>query len=242
MFAARNGQASAADSNPAAPERCLQCEVRGVAICASMGDALLARLSSLGRTRKLKRGDTLTWEGDDATLVANVRSGILRLTCGTSDGEQQILGLAFAGDFVGQFHEEHERHSVTALTDTTVCLFRRAEFSALASETPQLAGALLTAMSAELGRSRQWMRILGRKSAEERVATFLWDLYRRSGAAENSPVPLPLSRQQIADILGLTIETVSRKIRQISRSGLIELPDLRSFCVRSAHALERLAA
>jgi CRP/FNR family transcriptional regulator len=225
-----------------APARCQHCEIRNHAICGSVRDDLLLRLSSIGRTRKLKRGDTLSWEGDDAQTVANLRSGILRLTCGTSAGEQQILGLAFAGDFVGQFHDAQERHSVTALTDATVCLFRRAEFAAFASETPELSQALLLAMSAELGRSREWMRILGRKSAEERVATFLWDLYLRAGALEQHPVPLPLSRQQIADILGLTIETVSRKIRRISRSGLIELPDLHSFRVRSPDALERLAA
>lgn len=242
MFVSRSGQDDAAAGHEDTPERCRQCEIRHAAVCGSMREAGLARLSSIGRTRVLRRGDTLSWEGDDATMVANVRSGFLRLTCGTPDGEQQILGLAFAGDFVGQFHEEHEHYSVTALTDTTVCLFRRAAFSALAAETPEMAQALLTAVSAELGRAHQWMRILGRKSAEERVATFLWDLYRRSGADERAPVPLPLSRQQIADILGLTIETVSRKIRQISRAGLIELPDLRSFRVRSAAALEMLAA
>jgi CRP/FNR family transcriptional regulator len=223
-------------------ERCRHCGIRNVAVCGSVRDAGLTRLSALGRTRKLKRGDTLSWEGDDATLVANVRSGMLRLTCTGSDGEQQILGLAFASDFVGQFHDAQERYSVTARTDSTVCLFRRAEFVTLASETPEMAQALFHAVSTELGRARQWMRLLGRKSAEERVATFLWDLYVRSGACERMPVPLPLSRQQIADILGLTIETVSRKIRHISRAGLIELPDLRTFSVRSAAALERLAA
>lgn len=242
MIAMESGQDDASESQTIAPERCRQCEIRNVAICGSVRDAGLTHLATLGRTRKLKRGDTLTWEGDDATMVANVRSGILRLTCAGSEGEQQILGLAFATDLVGQFHDTHERYSVTALTDSTVCLFRRAEFATLASETPAIALALLHAVSAELGRARQWMRILGRKSAQERVATFLWDLYLRSGAGEREPVPLPLSRQQIADILGLTIETVSRKIRQISRSGLIELPDLRSFSVQSANALEQLAA
>lgn len=242
MIATGSSQKDASAHHALAPERCRQCEIRNVTICGSVRDAGLARLSSLGRTRKLKRGDTLTWEGDDATVVANVRSGILRLTCAGSDGEQQILGLAFATDFVGQFHDPQERYSVTALVDSTVCLFRRAEFATLASETPEMAQALFHAVSSELGRARQWMRILGRKSAQERVATFLWDLYVRSGAGECEPVALPLSRQQIADILGLTIETVSRKIRHISRTGLIELPDLRTFSVRSALALERLAA
>lgn len=236
MIAARTSHEAAA------PERCQRCEIRNAAICGSLPDSTLTHLSSIGRTRKLKRGDTLTWEGDDAQTVANVRSGILRLTAGTAEGEQQILGLAFETEFVGQFHDRQEHYSVTALTDATVCLFRRTDFAALAAETPAMANAVMTALSAELGRAQQWMRLLGRKSAEERVATFLWDLYCRSGAHEDRPVPLPLTRQQIADVLGLTIETVSRKIRQISRSGTIALPDLRSFSVRSAAALERLAA
>ncbi|SEM50499.1 CRP/FNR family transcriptional regulator, anaerobic regulatory protein [Sphingomonas gellani] len=223
-------------------DRCGLCEGRRDGVCSALTAEAGARLAGIGRTRRLKRGDTLIWDGEDADLVANVRSGMMQLTMGDAEGQEQIVGLAFAGDFVGTpFGARHEQR-VVALTETSVCVIRRSDFLAMLSDEPGLSQALLMKTFAELNRAREWMRLLGRKSAEERVASLLLEIAGRSGDADGEAVPLPLSRQQIADVLGLTIETVSRKMRAFSREGVIGLPDLRSFVVHRPVDLERLAA
>lgn len=223
-------------------ERCASCEGRRSAVCDGLAAADLRRLAGLGRTRALSRGHTLIWEGDEADLVANVRSGILQLTAASNDGTEQILGLLFPGDFVGQPFGGAAEHRVVALTEVSVCVMPRREFAGLLAELPSLTRALLGKTFADLTRARSWLRLLGRKSAGERVASLLWELFRRAGGEPGRSVPLPLSRQQMADVLGLTIETVSRKMRAFDRDGMISLPDLRSFVVDRDDALQRLAA
>lgn len=229
---------------PARPasDRCSACAGRRSAVCGDLPEALLTRLAAMGRNRSLKRGDTLVWDGEDADIVANVREGMLQLTSATADGQEQILGLAFPGDFIGQPHGGVQEQRVVALSDVSVCVFRRVDFAALLAEAPELAQALLVRTFGDLARARAWMQLVGRKSAEERVASLLWMFAERMQQAAGAPVPLPLSRQQIADVLGLTIETVSRRMRSFEREGLISLPTLRSFVVNEAGAFRALAA
>lgn len=223
-------------------DRCFTCAGRRTAVCGDLPEALLSRLAAMGRSRSLKRGDTLVWDGEDAGVVANVREGMLQLTSATADGQEQILGLAFPGDFIGQPYGGMQEQRVVALSDVSVCVFRRADFAALLAEAPELAQALLVRAFGDLARARAWMQLVGRKSAEERVASLLWMFFERMHEAAGAPVPLPLSRQQIADVLGLTIETVSRKMRSFEREGLIALPTLRSFVVKETGAFRALAA
>lgn len=223
-------------------DRCSTCAGRRSAVCGAIPEALLTRLAAMGRSRSLKRGDTLVWDGEDAAIVANVREGMLQLTSANADGQEQILGLAFPGDFIGQPHGGVQEQRVVALSDVSVCVFRRADFAALLAEAPELAQALLVRAFDDLARARAWMQLVGRKSAEERVASLLWMFVERMHPMPGTPVPLPLSRQQIADVLGLTIETVSRKMRGFEREGLISLPTLRSFVVEETGAFRALAA
>lgn len=236
-----------ADSAPAhaapwtAPDRCSACPGRTHSICRQLPADVLCRLGGIGRTRKLKRGETLMWDGDEAETVANVRSGMLQLSAGTANGQEQILGLMMPGDFVGQPFGGRQAERVVALSDVSVCVFRRPEFGALLAEAPSLSQALLEKTFGDLARARGWLQLLGRKSAEERIVSLLWQLFERAGSVPGEPVALLLSRQQMADLLGLTIETVSRRLRHLERAGLIALPDLRSFVVRQPEALEALA-
>ena len=224
---------------------CDTCVVRNRAICAALDSHEIGALNTIGRTRTLAPGESLIWEGDDSVLVANVIDGVLKLSTGTEDGREQIVGMVFASDFIGRPFGKTTGHGVTALTESKVCVFNRRDFDAFARDHPALEHKLLQRTLTELDRTRRWMLLLGRKSASEKVASFLLEMCERvagSGCdADDVPVAitidLPVSRQQIADVLGLTIETVSRQFTRLKADGVIDLPSRRAVHIRDRFAL-----
>jgi CRP/FNR family transcriptional regulator len=224
------------------PGRCRDCEVRGTSICSSLSLAGLDDLSRIGRIVHVQPGQTLLWEGDEADLVGNVLDGILKISNMTGDGREQIVGLLFPSDFLGRPFGDMQQQSVTALTAATVCVFRRGAFDTFSGTHDGVERALLDRTLQELDRARRWMLLLGRMSAVERVASLVIELIERVGAPDGGAVILPLSRQQMADLLGLTIETVSRSMTKFERAGLIELPGGRRIALRDEQALRRIAA
>lgn len=224
---------------------CDTCLVRNRAICSVLDSDELADLNRIGRRKKVRRGETLIWEGDDAPVVANVVEGMLKLTTATGDGREQIVGVSFPSDFIGRPFGASSGNSATALTDAELCVFTRTNFDSFAKSHPQLEHELLERTLTELDRAREWMLLLGRKSAGERVASFLLEMSRRLGrqtcsadATNPDRFELPLSRQQTADILGLTIETVSRQIGRLRDAGIILTPDRRTIEIRDRGALQ----
>jgi CRP/FNR family transcriptional regulator len=226
---------------------CDTCAVRNRAICSALNPAELTALNAIGRRRTIEAGETLIWEGDESIVVANVIDGILKLSTGTEDGREQIVGVVYPADFVGSPFGPTTRHSVTALTDVRVCSFARADFERFAGAHPSLGHKLLQRTLAELDRTRAWMLLLARKSAEQKIATFLLDMAKRLGeAGEETDQPLgcfdlPFSRQQIGDVLGLTIETVSRQMTKLKRDAVIDLPGRRAVRIVDHAALEAIA-
>lgn len=224
---------------------CDTCVVRNRAICAALDSHEIGALNTIGRTRTLAPGESLIWEGDDSVLVANVIDGVLKLSTGTEDGREQIVGMVFASDFIGRPFGKTTGHGVTALTEARVCVFNRRDFDSFAREHPALEHKLLQRTLTELDRTRRWMLLLGRKSASEKVASFLLEMCERVGGsgcdAEDAPaeitLDLPVSRQQIADVLGLTIETVSRQFTRLKSEGVIDLPSRREVHIRDRFAL-----
>lgn len=225
---------------------CDQCVVRNRAICATLDDRELAALNSIGRRRLLAAGEALMWEGDDSVLVANVIEGVLKLSSNTQDGREQIVGVVYPSEFIGRPFGKINGQGVTALTDARICVFSRRDFDAFAREHPALEHKLLDRTLAELDRTRRWMVLLGRKSASEKLASFLLEMTERlvePGCEihfDTGPrtLTLPFSRQQIADVLGLTIETVSRQFTRLKDEGIIALPSRREVCVLDRQALE----
>lgn len=214
---------------------CDTCVVRNRAICAALDAPELAALNMIGRRRNLLAGESLIWEGEDSVLVANVVEGVLKLSTGTEDGREQIVGVVYPSDFIGRPFASTTGHCVTALTDARVCVFSRKDFDGFAREHPALEHKLLQRTLAELDRTRSWLLLLGRKSAGEKLATFLLDMSERlvePGCASGDSGPLgrftlPFSRQQVADVLGLTIETVSRQFTRLKAEGIVDLPSRR---------------
>lgn len=219
--------------------------VRDKSLCGSLNDEELTTLNRIGRPRRLDRGETLVWAGDEALHCANLLSGVLKLSASTADGREQIVGLLYPSDFVGRPFAEEAEHSVTALTDVELCVFPRKPFEAALENHVRMERLLLRRTLAALDEARARMLMLGRKTAEEKVASFLLDMAVHLGcgkAAETeASFDLPLTRSQIADVLGLTIETVSRQMTKLKRDGLIGLPSGRQVTIRNRRALRERA-
>jgi len=206
------------------PERCAVCAVRDVSLCASLADHELDALNRIARHKVIPRGQVVLWEGDASSICANIASGVLKVTSATADGREQIVGLLFPGDFLGQPFREETSLTVTAVSDADLCVYPRQGFEAVLDDHTRLERMLLQRTMAALDDARARMLSLGRKSAEERVSGFLLEMADRCRVDDGSATfDLPLTRGQMADILGLTIETVSRQLTNLKGSGLIAL-------------------
>lgn len=213
---------------------CTNCSVRERAICQSLSAGDLEAMSQMGRRHTVSPGEALMWQGDEEMVVGNVIDGVLKLSASTADGREQTLGILYPSDFIGRPFGRTSSHSVVALSEARVCTFPRSSFDRFAEDHPDLEHKLLQRTLTELDRSRQWMVLLGRKSAGERLAAFLLDMAERLGSEDadgNVRFELPFGRQDIADLLGLTIETVSRQITRLRDDGVIATPDRRGIVI-----------
>lgn len=226
---------------------CSSCGVRDRAICASLDVRELADLGRMGHRQRVKASQTLLWEGDDVPLIANVLKGVLKLVVAAADGREQIVGIVFPSDFIGRPFGKESPYRVTAMTDAEVCIYNRNSFDAFAGAHPHLQQKLLRRTLDELDRARSWMMLLGRKSAAEKVASFLLEMSERlpadagEGAGMRTRFELPFGRQQIADLLGLTIETTCRQLTRMRADGLLDLPSRREVVIRDRRAMAQVA-
>lgn len=227
---------------------CGDCPIRNHAICSALDDSELAILRKIGRVQDIPAGQTLMWEGDEATVVANVVQGVLKLSSSLGDGREQIVGVAYPADFIGRPYGERIPYTVTALSDVRIRSFQRAGFEKFAQEHPKLEHKMLERTLMELDRAREWMLLLGRKTAQEKLVTLLLNMPNRlsetqcdTPAAPLDHFELPFGRQQMADLLGLTIETVSRQLGELTKSGLISLKNQREVIIQDREKLAVLA-
>lgn len=221
--------------------RCDACPARQSAICAVLGAPEITEFSALGRIEKLRRSETFFWEGDEAASIATVRSGVFKLTASLADGREQIVGLALPGDVIGRPYGKRVEYCATALGDAELCVMRRETFEQFIETHPAMMRALLGRVLGDLDRTQTRILMLGRKTARERVCSLLAELASAEGSlADGCEFNLPLKRQAMADLLGLTIETVSRQITALAEQGVIALPSLR--CLRIVDRARLMAA
>lgn len=224
---------------------CLDCAVRLLAICGILDNQELREFKNSAATVKRAAGETIFFEGDDASYVYNLTSGVLRLSKLLPDGRRQIAGFLFPGDFLGITMEDEHAFTAEAITPSTLCQFSRARFDAFVDTHPHLERRLYAIAAQELAAARQQLVLLGRKTATERVASFLLMLADRDestlDALSASEVVLPMSRSDIADYLGLRIETVSREISSLKASRLIRLTTTHNIRLLDRARLELMA-
>jgi CRP/FNR family nitrogen fixation transcriptional regulator len=190
----------------------------------------------------LAKGEELFAEGDDAEFFYEVVSGSIRSYKLLSDGRRQIDAFHLPGDIFGLEAGSEHRFSAEAVGDVTVIAYRRSRLTSLIQEDAEFRDRIMNATLRSLERAQDHMLLLGRKTAQEKMATFLLDMADRL-SDDHEHFELPMQRSDIADHLGLTIETVSRTLTQFARSGLIELlPASRSIGLCNKLALRGLNA
>lgn len=218
---------------------CVDCPIRHKAVCALCEPNELQQLEVMKKYRNYGPGDTIVWAGDDIDFVASVVTGVAALSQTMEDGRTQMVGLLFPSDFIGRPGRNLASFDVVAVSDVTLCCFRKKPFEELVLTTPSISHRLLEMTLDELDAAREWMLLLGRKTAREKIASLIALTARRSNAIRSSKerdhaiiVDLPLTRDAMADYLGLTLETVSRQISSLKRDGVIELDGKRRVIIR----------
>jgi len=221
---------------------CFDCAVREIAVCGVLESAALRAFKATGPTVKYQPGDTVVFESDEAANVYSLTSGLLRLSKLLPDGRRQIAGFLFPGDFLGITMEEEHAFTAEAVAPSKLCKFPRARFDEFVAAHPQLERRLYAVAAHELAAARQQLVLLGRKTATERVASFLLMLSGRCSAQRGfTEIDLPVSRIDMADYLGLRIETVSREISALKAARVIQLTGRQSFRIVDRGRLDQLA-
>jgi CRP/FNR family transcriptional regulator len=216
---------------------CVGCPIRHRAICARCDADELRRLEETKYYRTYEAGQPIAWAGDEMGFVASVVRGVATISQTMADGRKQMVGLLLPSDFIGRPGRSSTPYDVTAVSDVTLCCFRRKPFEGLLARTPAVAERMLDMALDELDAAREWMLILGRKTAREKIASLLTIIARREATVGlqklKGPIviDLPLTREAMADYLGLTIETVSRQISALKNEGVIELDGKRRIVV-----------
>jgi CRP/FNR family transcriptional regulator, anaerobic regulatory protein len=226
------------------PLACANCPVRDRAACAALSEEERDELGRLGKHLTLRRGDTLFATGDEGFACATLISGALKITSFGEDGTERILSLVHPAGFVGEMFSPVARHDVVALTESKLCVFGRADYERAVDRFPALGRALLRRSAEDLFESRSIIDLMSRRKASQKVAGFLLAMAR---AASDSPChamerfDLPLSREEMAGILGITIETDSRQLGRLEAEGMIERDGRRGIRLLDPARLEAMA-
>lgn len=204
---------------------CTSCEARHQGVCGALRPDQLVALAKTSTKQHLGEGSEVLGDTEIIESYANILSGVVKLTKTLPDGRQQIVGLQFAPDFLGRPFGQESVVDVEAATDLSLCTFPKSALERLIEESPALEKRILRQTLRELDEARQWMLTLGRKTATEKIASFLLLIAKNIDPTEpdrrSALFDLPLSRADIADFLGLTIETVSRQLTKLSVEGVL---------------------
>lgn len=187
----------------------------------------------IGPVRSYPRKSQVIREGDAADHVYEVVSGTVCTCKMLRDGRRQIAGFYFAGDIIGMESAKKYSVAVEAVTDAKVRFVKKQELTALASSNLEIADRLLALTTHELARKQDHLLLLLSTTAEERIICFLVEMVQRASPREDDRIDLPMSRRDIADYLGLTIETVSRVLWDFERRGAIEISGRHSIVLRN---------
>lgn len=217
------------NSNGTSKQRCGDCPIQHRAVCAYCERAELALLETMKSYKTYSVGEPIIWAGDEMRYVGSVVSGVASLSQTMEDGRKQMVGLLLPSDFVGRPGRSHAAFDVEATTEVTLCRFERKPFEKLLEDLPRLRKRMLEMALDELDAAREWMLLLGRKTAREKIASLIYIIARREAALRSgsgdmvAEFDMKLTREAMSDYLGLTLETVSRQINALKKDGVIEL-------------------
>lgn len=230
--------------NSETPVLCQACESRHRGVCGALNADQLLRLSKHSTRRTVEPGTELVGESMQTKSYSNIISGVVKLSKMMADGRQQIVGLQFAPDFLGRPFRAENGVSAEAATDVKVCSFPKIAIERMIKEMPELEHKLLEQTLTELDEARDWMLTLGRKTAAEKVSSFVL-LTATHAFPDNEDdlvsFDLPMSRTDIADFLGLTMETVSRQFTKLRKDDVVRIVNNRHITVPDLNRLSERA-
>ena len=227
--------------------RCEKCQVRSDGVCAALDDEARTELLRLSRRKAVPAHHAVFRDGDLADHYYNLTTGIVKLVKTLADGHQHIVGLLYPTDFMGQSLNKHHTYSAESATNVELCAYPRAAFERFLKSHPELERQIFHATIRELDLCRDWTLLLGRKCSYERVAGFLLMMARRVPRQSVSQpknyvhFELPFTRAEMADYLGLTLETVSRQFSQLKKKQVISLPSSRDIVIPDIELLSIVA-
>ena len=222
---------------------CAACEARGLAFCAALGDQELAELAAFRRLEEYGAGAEIFAHEDPAASVYNLTGGCVHLVTLLADGRRQVMAFVLAGEYFGAITGERYPYGAEAVTDIAVCRYPRARLGPFIDTHASLQRKLLDMAWTEVDRLQEHMLLLGRKTPMEKIASFLLAYSRRAHRLDQpaTPVTLPMGRGDIADHLGLTIETVSRTFTKLRAEGWLSLPEPHIVRLENTDALTEAA-
>lgn len=227
---------------------CRVCAIRNQSLCRALPDGALVQLNQIARRRTIKSGGRIFDNTSEHPIVANIVTGVARLSRSLADGRTQIVGLNFPTEFIGRPFAQDQELLIEAATEVELCYFSQKQFETLLLAYPELKSLFLQRTMEQLDQARDWMLLLGQKTAAERVASLLLLCAEKAqtGTCDSiSPestmnFELPLSRTDMASFLGLTIETVGRMIKRIESTSAIRVERGRGITILDREKLRRL--
>lgn len=228
--------------------RCQSCAVRSSGLCSQISDAAANDLARSVHRRRVAEGQVLFGGAPRPKTFGIIVSGVVKLVQAEPDGRSQIVGLQFPSDFVGRPYLDDANLMAEAATELDLCSFSGRIFDSLAEAHPDIERAVLKRTLADLDTAREWMFMLGRKTAQERVASMLVLFAERMRGIEDDPAntdkiafEMPLSRTDFAACIGLRLETVSRQITSLKNMGIIATGTTRHMQVKDMAALRQIS-
>jgi CRP/FNR family transcriptional regulator len=230
------------------PRACSECAVRDIALCRVLDAPQLAYLNRQSYRRWYPAGQLIAGSAASEGWCATLLSGVVKLSKTLSDGRQQIVALLFPGDFLGRPYKAEFPYTAETATDVQLCCYGRAHFEGLLQQQSNLKQLFLERTLDSVDAAREWMLLLGRKNAREKVAALLLTILQRTsllcpdcGRDSGRQLVVPLTRGEMADYLGLRLETVSRQLKQLEGLGIIKRIDTRRISVSDIKSLAEAA-
>ena len=206
-------------------ERCALCRIRSYSFCRALGEGKLKGFTSISAEKIYTDKQNIFLQNENSDSLYNITEGNIKIYQLLSDGRIQIIGFLYPGDFFGSYSKKKYNYSAESIGKTKVCIFKKDLLDAYLEKNMELAKELLNMTSHELMLAQDRIGVLGKLNANERMAKFVINISQQRSRIgwQDNPVSLPMTRQDIADYLGLTLETVSREITKLKTSKLIKV-------------------
>ena len=222
--------------------RCNICKVRTYSFCRCLDEDKLQIFSNISFEKNFSNKENIFLQNDPSNYLYNITEGNVKIYQLLDDGRIQIIGFLYPGDFFGSYRNNKYNYCAEAIGDARVCTFEQKKLDYYIENNMALAKELLNQTSYELTLAQDRMGVLGKLDATERLAKFLMNIseQRKRIGWQNNPLSLPMTRQDIADYLGLTIETVSREVSKLKTSNVVKVLSAKQIYINDFDKLSKL--